>query len=233
MDSPRTWALLLLALSSVLCVDHSKFRTCQQTNFCVRKRTAEPGRSYLVGPSSVSLSSNSLTAELHGGPWGVPLTLQLLAYDTGVARMRITESKPLHGPRWEPDDILLDQAPHGTALTQLAADAAPEAIKSAVAAGDVRAYGFAGSRVIALQMHPFKVEMYEGGRLVAVANGENKFYFEHHRSRDDNAVPAVVGASADVHGGKTVVDYGEDGLAVYADGSKQVRRQYPATRSAD
>jgi hypothetical protein len=109
MKLSPSWALLLLWLPSVLCVDHSKFRTCQQTNFCVRKRTAEPGRSYLVGPHSVSLSSNALTAELHGGPWGVPLTLQLFAYDTGVARMRITETKPLHGPRWEPDDILLDQ----------------------------------------------------------------------------------------------------------------------------
>ena len=46
----------------------------------------------------------------------------------------------------------------------------------------MRAYGFAGSRVLALQMHPFKLELYEGGRLVAVANGDNKFYFEHHRS---------------------------------------------------
>ena len=78
------------------------------------------------------------------------------------------------------------QAPHSTPLSQLAADAAPETLKAAVAAGDVRAYGFAGSRVLALQMHPFKLEMYEGGKLVAVANGDNKFYFEHHRSRDDN-----------------------------------------------
>ena len=46
----------------------------------------------------------------------------------------------------------------------------------------MRAYGFAGSRVLALQMHPFKLELYEGGKLVAVANGDNKFYFEHHRS---------------------------------------------------
>ena len=104
-----SWALPLLWLPNALCVDHSKFRTCQQTNFCVRKRTAEPGRAYLVGPQSVSLTSNVLSAELHGGPWGVPLTLQLFAYDTGVARMRITETRPLHGPRWEPDDILLDQ----------------------------------------------------------------------------------------------------------------------------
>ena len=109
MKLSLSWALPLLWLPNALCVDHSKFRTCQQTNFCVRKRTAEPGRAYLVGPQSVSLTSNVLSAELHGGPWGVPLTLQLFAYDTGVARMRITETRPLHGPRWEPDDILLDQ----------------------------------------------------------------------------------------------------------------------------
>ena len=54
----------------------------------------------------------------------------------------------------------------------------------------MRAYGFAGSRVLALQMHPFKLELYEGGKLVAVANGDNKFYFEHHRSRDDKAPPS-------------------------------------------
>ena len=107
--APRTLAVLVLSAPVLFAVDHSKFRTCAQTNFCVRKRTAEPGRAYVVGPSSISLSSNTLSAELHGGPWGVPLTLQVLAYDTGVARMRITETKPLHGPRWEPDDILLDQ----------------------------------------------------------------------------------------------------------------------------
>tara|TARA_B110001452_G_scaffold197556_1_gene167493 strand:+ start:670 stop:3537 length:2868 start_codon:yes stop_codon:yes gene_type:complete len=203
-------------------VDHSKFRTCKQTNFCVRKRTAERGRDYVVGPSSIQLSSTSLTAQLHGGPWGVPLKLELLAYDTGVARMRITEVTPLHGPRWEPDDILLDQTAHLTPLTQLEAAAAPAPIQAAVTSGDARAYSFAAGQVVALQLHPFKLELYQEGQRVAVANGAGKFYFEHHRTRDDNAVPAVA-AAADVHGGKTVVDYGEDGLAVYSDGTKQVK----------
>ena len=75
--APRTLAghLLVLSAPGLFAVDHSKFRTCAQTNFCVRKRTAEPGRAYVVGPSSISLSSNTLSAELHGGPWGVPLKL--------------------------------------------------------------------------------------------------------------------------------------------------------------
>ena len=47
-----------------------------------------------------------MTGQLHGGPFGVPLTLRLLAYTCGVARLRITETNPLHGPRWEPTDIL-------------------------------------------------------------------------------------------------------------------------------
>ena len=49
----RVLALVSL-LAAAYAVDHSKFRTCKQTNFCLRKRTAEPGRAYVVGPSSVS-----------------------------------------------------------------------------------------------------------------------------------------------------------------------------------
>ena len=35
----------------------------------------------------------------------------------------------------------------------------------------------------------------------------------------------VEAGDSDVHGGKTVVDYGEDGLAVYSDGTKQQRAE--------
>ena len=51
-----------------------------------------------------------------------------------------------------------------------------------------------------------------------------QFYFEHHRKRDDNSKP-LAGPGDDVHSGKTIVDYGEDGLAVYSDGSKQQRAE--------
>ena len=106
--APRTLAVLVLSAPVLFAVDHSKFRTCAQTNFCVRKRTAEPGRAYVVGPSSISLSSNTLSAELHGGPWGVPLTLQVLAYDTGVAAgADVVVFTELTVTGYPPEDLLL------------------------------------------------------------------------------------------------------------------------------
>ena len=104
----RTLIALLLA-APALGVDHAKFRTCEKTGFCRRHRTAA-AHPYVVAPGSLVLGERgAVSAQLHGGPFGVALTLDLLAFTCGVARMRITETKPLHGPRWEPDDILLDQ----------------------------------------------------------------------------------------------------------------------------
>ena len=59
-------------------------------------------------------------------------------------------------------------------------------------------------------------------------NSGAKLLFEHHRSKDAALeAPADEAEGGDVHQGKTVVDYGEDGLAVYSDGTKQVPRRIP------
>ena len=99
---------VVLLLSSAFAVDHAKFRTCQQTGFCRRHRTDEKPHPYVVAPNSLALdaATGAVSGKLHGGPFGVSLTLTLLAYSSGVARLRVTETAPLHGPRWEPTDIL-------------------------------------------------------------------------------------------------------------------------------
>ena len=218
-------ALLLLGgVSRAVGVDHAKFRTCQQTGFCRRRRSVAHHHPYVVAPNSLTVdASGAVQGKLHGGPYGVSLTLDVLAYASGVARLRVTETTPLHGPRWEPKDILeqtIETAP-------LRAVSAPELgtahpVHAAVAAGEAVAYAFGDDAVLAIQLHPFQASLYLAGVKAISLNPDGKFYYEHHRKRDE-AVKALAAADSDVHGGKTIVDYGEDGLAVYSDGTKQQR----------
>jgi len=220
----RVWVWLCLLAGPASGVDHSKFRTCKMTYFCKTKREAQPSRAHVVAPGTVSLADGKLTAQLHGGPYGVPLTLTLVGYDTGVARLRITETNPLHGPRWEPQDILLEQtvAP----LKPLLAGAAtlPSALSGPVSASEALAYSVTAddSVVVGIYLHPFRAKLFQAGEAAVDLNPEGRFYFDHHRKKEGGAAqPALATDGDDVHGGKTVVDYGEDGLAVYSDGTKQ------------
>ena len=107
MRASISLATLFAALHVGLAVDHSKFRTCAKTGFCRRRRNPEKHHGYVVAPTSLSLSTaGTVTGTLHGGEFGVSLTLTLQAYASGASRLRITETNPLHGPRWEPNDIL-------------------------------------------------------------------------------------------------------------------------------
>lgn len=73
---------------------------------------------------------------------------------------------------------------------------------------------------------PFKVELYHEGVLTLSANALNFMHFEEkHDASNHRALEAVAEADEDVHGGKEVVDYGEDGLAIYADGTREEKKE--------
>lgn len=227
----RAAAVLLVLCAPAASVDHAKFRTCDKTSFCRRHRKADATRPWLVAPGTAALdAAGKLSAQLHGGPFGVPLTLVLQGYASGSFRLRITETKPLHGPRWEPDDILMDPVAAPLVLLDAAGAAVPEPLRAALSAGDAVAYilklpdGSAPSAILALHLHPFRAALHVAGEAVVELNPGGKFYFEHHRAKGGNvaALPAAA-VGEDLHKGKTIVDYGEDGLAVYSDGTKQER----------
>ena len=227
----RVPALLLALLGLVASVDHAKFRDCGKTGFCKRHRKAPAPHPYVVAPGSLAADSGTggVVAQLHGGPFGGPLTLQLTAFTCGVARMRVTETNPLHGPRWEPKDILETSLVHAPLSWLTAEDLGKShAAYASVASKEANAYAFgakATRSVVTIHLHPFRAALYVGDEPAVSLNPEGKFYFEHHRKRDDGAkaLPRAAGDGGDVHGGKEVVDYGEDGLAIYADGSRQQR----------
>jgi len=72
-----------------------------------------------------------------------------------------------------------------------------------------------------------------GGVAVIAANGRKLMHFEHHRTKSGAVGAAADGAAAgDEHGGKKIVDYGEDGLAIYENGSKQAKKTTAAPTDA-
>lgn len=95
-------AAALLA-AAVLAVDRSKFRRCDQAGFCRRHRgkTTEP--EWRLNAGTVKLAApGQLAATLHSdAPGSPPFDLAVFFYESGIARVRITENIPDKPPRWE------------------------------------------------------------------------------------------------------------------------------------
>ena len=160
---------LLLAAAPVGAVDRSKFRTCDQASFCRRFRSEDRPVQYAVGKGTLQRDCATVTGELAGGPVPLRLEAQLLA--TGTTRVRMIEAKPLHRPRSQPKDILLEKgltlADAGSVAELSAGGAAlPADLKAAVGAGAAVTYAFGkgGSSVLLLTLEPaFGVALYVGG----------------------------------------------------------------------
>ena len=76
---------------------------------------------------------------------------------------------------------------------------------------------FAKESLLVIRSSPLVFELFQGSNKVLTLNENSLLHFEHKReqkesSGDDNDEIAVV----DRHHGKEIVDYGEDGLAVYS-----------------
>lgn len=93
-----------------------------------------------------------------------------------------------------------------------------------------------------IQIQPFAVYMFRGneedGPPIIAAGTNGLTHFEVRRSKEcsttttstvkhieQNDVAAETNEDADRHGGKEVVGYWEDGLAIYADGSREERKE--------
>jgi alpha 1,3-glucosidase len=72
------------------------------------------------------------------------------------------------------------------------------------------------------QLAPFSAELYVDGKKAITTNSRGLFHFEHHQTKQGGVVAEE--SKEDLHGGKEIVDYGEDGLAIYKDGSKQEKK---------
>lgn len=65
------------------------------------------------------------------------------------------------------------------------------------------------------------MDLYRGDLLLVSANERSLFHYEKSRQNSDASAEQNKVSEHDRHGGKDVVDYGEDGLAIYADGTRE------------
>jgi alpha 1,3-glucosidase len=206
--------ILVIQCSQVASVDRSKFRTCDNTAFCRRNRSPEtpPPLYHVVKDSVVSNAQEGLSALLKGNePEAPQYNLNIKFYDSGVSRIQIREANPLK-PRWEASDIVLE-------------DQLTLSNHKVVNQDNVLSIEYLAGHVLELTMSPFQATLSVEGKPMIVVNGQNMFHFEHQRSRDGEVAAPTAGISPpsdeDKHGGKKIVGYWEDGLAIYEDGSRE------------
>lgn len=218
-------AVLLAALTAATAVDRSKFRTCNDASFCRRHRSKTSEPEFRVGPSTVKvdsvngLVSATLTSDAAGSP---PFNLAVHFYESGVARVRITE-KDDNPPRWESPDVILESGTKPTPVSLLpAADEAVVRITggkstslgtgATFAVYTVKATG--KQAVVAIQHAPLRIDVYvdgvnlEGTPLAPTAtatgnvlpvvsiNSRSLSYFEHRRVKGGDAGSNLIADTA-------------------------------------
>ncbi|CAN0519457.1 unnamed protein product, partial [Ectocarpus sp. 12 AP-2014] len=89
--------------------------------------------------------------------------------------------------------------------------------------------GSSGRYVLSVRYEPFQADLYAGDALAVSANRRGLMHFEQTRGKDDAAAAGEGGAggkTVDLHRGKKVKDYGEDGLAIYEDGTRETQEEH-------
>lgn len=168
-------SIALLCLSSVWAVDHSKFKTCEQSGFCRRNRDLQPGQSkWEVDASSVQAVDGGAEALLRNPDNEAVLKLRLssLLDDGSILRMHINELKS-ERQRYEALEALNENVPENK--LQLAEKNA-----------DSFKIKFGPNGHLAVVTHkPFKIDVYApNGDLVLVGNERGLFNFEHYRKKE-------------------------------------------------
>ncbi|EGZ24905.1 hypothetical protein PHYSODRAFT_350021 [Phytophthora sojae] len=253
---PRRVLLLAaaaLALTDTAAVDRSKFRTCEKTQFCNKFRNVqrEPLAAQLqVARDSVTPDADAKlvrflvedAAQRGGVALEGSLTFVLGEDKARVPALRVRLREKFADPqdpktRWTSDDVLVPAADETRALRQVTA--AEAGLKTPVDDKDVLLFAPEGDKpqvVAALKLGgTFGVDLYLDGEKAVSTNDDGLFHYEIRQDRADaeaQADAAADQAAVDAHGGKTIVDYGEDGLAIYDDGTVQKKEEHSATTTA-
>jgi mannosyl-oligosaccharide alpha-1,3-glucosidase len=222
---------LLLAVASLVgAVDRSKFRRCSDTGFCRQHRDkAEANSIYSLDKSSIVFTSNHIDASVIHSKGDNALHLHIEFYESGTARIRITENFE----RWQPTEVLQRAGMVPTKAERLSASdpRRPKALKSPSEAVEVFAYS-TGS-MLAVHGDPLKFELYYDDVLQFTANSESYLHFEQKIATSASNVASELAdmSEEDRHGGKEVLSYGEDGLAIYTDGTREEKHSLDDTKA--
>lgn len=169
----------LCLLSSVFTVDHSKFKTCEQSGFCRRNRDLQPGQSkWEIDPSSVQLINGQIVEALIKNPDLNPeillkLSLSSLLDDGSILRMHINELKS-ERQRYEALEAL-----ESVALNKL------ELVEKNANNFKIKFGLNLDQQYTAVINHqPFRIDVFSGNDLILTGNERGLFNFEHYRKKE-------------------------------------------------
>lgn len=171
-------------------------------------------------------SPNKISGLLSSTQLKSPLNFELEVISTDTVRLRLIEDSEL-GSRWQPPDILLPYSSGQVKFLSSDDPLYPQDLKS-MSNDDCFALEVISSEsnaVLVILNNPFSVRVYFDNVLVISLNERSLLHYEQRQSKSDVSTQlSENSALIDRHGGKEVVDYGEDGLATYADGTKEERK---------
>jgi len=216
---------LIVILITINAVDRSKFRTCSDTGFCRKYRdnkTIVDKYKYELDTTSVSQQDGYIHGKVTSSVTGDKLNMYITILESGSVRMKITENNN----RWQPTEILMTNGikPGSYSLLEKDDIRLPINIKEklkSINTAALLAISFGKDSVLVVHASPLKFELYNGDTLSITANERSMMHYEikQHTGRELNSIDSS--AKVDKHAGKEIVDYGEDGRAVYADGTKE------------
>ncbi|KAL3640474.1 putative glucan 1,3-alpha-glucosidase [Castilleja foliolosa] len=191
--SVYAFLFFLLFVNSVFSWKKEEFRDCNQTPFCKRSRSRQPGSCSLVA-IDVSISDGDLVAKLipkenieenteNGEKTIKPLILSISAYQDGIMRLKIDEDQSL-GPRKKrfevPDVIVPDFSNKKLWLQRLNEEVNEDGVVSVVYLSD----GYEG----VIRHEPFEVSVRESGKngkRVLSLNSNGLFDFEQLKDKKE------------------------------------------------
>jgi mannosyl-oligosaccharide alpha-1,3-glucosidase len=179
----------------------------------------------------VGVEAGVMTGTVASEAPGAPLfDLRVASTVSGAVRVRLTERDD-RPPRWESPDVVLDAGVKPASLVEVTEGEVGSAVASRFTGRAVTFLRLPGGHVVAVAHRPLRVELFQasgdGGSLVPtpalVVNDRRLTYFEHRRLKGESNVAQDTAAAAvadgGVHGGRKILDWGEDGKPIYEDGS--------------
>lgn len=167
--------ICLTSFISINCVDHSKFKTCEQSGFCKRNRELEPGSSkWEIDSSTIQSIDGFVDALLKNPDNDVLLKLRLssLLDDGSILRMHINE--------------LSSERDRYQALEALKESITPNKVDLVEKNVDNFKIKFGPNDQFSaiITNKPFKIDVFSGNDLILTGNERGLFNFEHYRKKD-------------------------------------------------
>ncbi|XP_039959611.1 neutral alpha-glucosidase AB isoform X2 [Bactrocera tryoni] len=174
--------VILCIFEYAVSVDHTNFKTCEQSSFCRRCRNVKPDNpKFALLPGTLNTYSDSITAELQHKDNKHIFTLKIEALELGnTFRLLVDEKNPLK-PRYRVTDAL-KSAPK------------PGSIK--VQEGEAEFTITSGPNKAVVNADPFRVDFYQNDVLTVSVNAKGLMTFEYLRPKPQQPAEGANDAAA-------------------------------------